>query len=187
VTRLHAAAGLILGASLSLAIIARAQEPHDESGLHIFKTANCAGCHNWTGMGGGNYGGAAANLRATQLTRDQMIEVVRCGRVGTGMPHFSRRAYGDDACFGMAAADVPQGMMPPGPLRYLQPQEIETVVDYVTASVKGRGAPTFAECQAFYGSESRVCDSYETPAQLAAAGHVHPHVDVAPDANAGPK
>jgi hypothetical protein len=30
----------------------------------------------------------------------------------------------------------------------------------VVASIKGRGEPTFGECQAFFGTASRVCDTY---------------------------
>jgi hypothetical protein len=84
-------------------------------------------------------------------------------------------------------ADVPQGMMPPGPLRFLQPHDVEVVVDYVIANVKGRGASTFAECQAFFGTASRTCDSYQTAAEAASTGHGHTHVDAAPDANATSK
>src|SRR5258707_13568913 len=64
-----------------------------EAGKAIYKRANCFGCHKWHGDGGGGYGGAALSLRATELTRDQIIETVACGRPGTAMPYFARGAY----------------------------------------------------------------------------------------------
>jgi mono/diheme cytochrome c family protein len=62
------------------------------AGKAVFSKANCVGCHKWHGNGGG-YGGDALSLRKTELTRDQIIETVACGRPGTGMPFFSRGAY----------------------------------------------------------------------------------------------
>ena len=63
------------------------------AGKAVFSKANCVGCHKWHGNGGGGYGGDALSLRRTELTRDQIIETVACGRPGTGMPFFSRGAY----------------------------------------------------------------------------------------------
>lgn len=51
VTAVRLGFGCILGATLALAVLARAQEEHKENGLHIFKTANCAGGHHWDGNG----------------------------------------------------------------------------------------------------------------------------------------
>ena len=44
--------------------------------------------------------GRAANLHETILTRDQMIEVIACGRPGTEMQHFDKYAYEDTDCYG---------------------------------------------------------------------------------------
>src|SRR5258708_759341 len=51
-----------------------------DDGQRIYEKANCVGCHKWHGGGGGGYGGAALSLRETQLERDQLIEVIHCGR-----------------------------------------------------------------------------------------------------------
>jgi len=67
-------------------------QPKSE-GQRIYEKANCVGCHKWHGGGGGSYGGSALSLRDTQLNRDQVIEVVHCGRPGTGMPRHDRDAY----------------------------------------------------------------------------------------------
>ena len=50
------------------------------AGKAVFSRANCVGCHKWHGNGGGGYGGDALSLRKTELTRDQIIETVGCGR-----------------------------------------------------------------------------------------------------------
>ena len=83
---------------------------------------DCAGCHKWHGNGGGGYGGAALSLRETQLTREQIIETVTCGRPGTGMPYLKRDAYqGDDkSCYGMTRADLGKDV-PPGADKFLRP------------------------------------------------------------------
>ena len=43
-----------------------------EAGKAIYKRANCFGCHKWHGDGGGDT--ARHSLRATELTRDQIVE-----------------------------------------------------------------------------------------------------------------
>ena len=149
---------------LSLGGAALAQEAgHTDTseGKRIFKE-DCAGCHKWHGNGGGGYGGAALSLRQTQLTREQIVETVTCGRPGTGMPYHKRDAYqGDDkSCYGMTRADLGKDV-PPGADKFLRPAEIEKVVDYVLANVKGKGEPTLTECRQFWGQESRQCHVYE--------------------------
>lgn len=141
-----------------------------DAGLKVFKKANCVGCHNWTGSGGGGYGGASANLRATQLTPEQIAETVRCGRPATGMPYFERDAYKDGRCFGLKAADLPHGQMPPEPQLFLRPSEIEAVTAYVVDHIKGRGDPTFEECQAFFGEATRACNRYREPGKVQGGG-----------------
>ena len=140
-------------------------------GQRVFKAANCVGCHKWHGGGGGGYGGDALSLRATQLTREQIIETVSCGRPGTGMPYFQRGAYDGDQhpCYGMGRQELGKDMPVEAPSTFLRPAEIAAVADYVIADVKGRGEPTFAECVAFFGDGSRVCNIYRA-AQPASNG-----------------
>ena len=45
---------------------------------------------------------------------------------------------------------------------FLRPNDIEAVADYVIANLKGKGEPNYAECVAFFGDTSRVCDVYKT-------------------------
>ena len=133
-------------------------------GQSVFKRANCVGCHKWHGSGGGGYGGDALSLRATQLTREQIIETVSCGRPGTGMPYFQRGAYDSDQhpCYGVSRQDLGKTMPVEAPGSFLRPPEIAAVADYVIADIKGKGAPTYADCLAFFGEGSRVCNTYKT-------------------------
>ena len=48
----------------------------------------CAACHKPDGRGGRSYGGYAANLRETELDYDGIVEVIRNGIDGKGMPPF---------------------------------------------------------------------------------------------------
>jgi mono/diheme cytochrome c family protein len=134
------------------------------AGKAVFAKANCMGCHKWHGNGGGGYGGDALSLRKTQLTREQIIETVSCGRPGTGMPFFVRGAYDEVKCYGMDREQA-SSHMPPEAGTFLRQKDIEAVADYVLAHIKGAGEPTYAECVAFFSSTSRVCDVYKTHAQ----------------------
>lgn len=128
-----------------------------EGDLAVFKKA-CSGCHKWHG-GGGGYGGDALSLRKTQLDKEQVAEVVRCGRPGTGMPYHLRGAYETVKCYDSLKADM-AGNMPPETAVFLRPAEIDAVATYVVTQLKGKGDPTAAECTAFFGTTSRACDVY---------------------------
>ena len=139
-------------------------------GQRIYEKANCVGCHKWHGNGGGGYGGAALSLRETQLDRDQIIEVVHCGRPGTGMPYHDRTAYKDFSCFGGASAETFGPDMPAAAANFLRPKEIETVVDYVLQHIKGKGAPTYQDCTDFFGDGARACGVYKSETGAASQG-----------------
>src|SRR5712671_7863617 len=147
----------------ALAQSAATSDPAD-AGKAVFKRANCVGCHKWHGNGGGGYGGDALSLRKTELTREQIIETVGCGRPGTGMPFFIRGAYDTIKCYDMNRQDA-GSQMPPEANTFLRPNDIEAVADYVIVHIKGKGEPNYAECVSFFGDTSRVCDIYKTQAE----------------------
>src|ERR1700761_7166242 len=165
-----------LGAMLALAVIAviapttgaaaQSADPTD-AGKAVFKRANCVGCHKWHGNGGGGYGGDALSLRKTQLTREQIIETVGCGRPGTGMPFFTRGAYDTVTCYGMNREQVGKEI-PPEANVFLRPDDVAAGADYVLAHIKGKGEPSYDECTDFFGTTSRVCDIYKPKAPAAA-------------------
>ncbi|MBV8336372.1 MAG: cytochrome c [Alphaproteobacteria bacterium] len=123
--------------------------------------AGCPQCHGWAGDGhiSGFHSPGGLPLRGTQLTRDQIREVIQCGRPGTPMPHFDRFAYTDKRCYDMTAQDL-------GNLEAiraevtLQPFEIDAVADYVAAKIKGAGPVTRAECTEFFGTTGAECEKY---------------------------
>jgi mono/diheme cytochrome c family protein len=146
---------------ISDAALAQSATDPTDAGKAVFKRANCMGCHKWHGNGGGGYGGDALSLRGTQLTREQIIETVGCGRPGTGMPYFLREAYDAIECYGNHRADVARHM-PPEANIFLRPADIEAVADYVIAHIKGKGEPSYAECISFFSAGSKVCNIYQT-------------------------
>ena len=159
-----------LGALLALAVIAMVATPASvaaqsadptDAGKTVFKRANCFGCHKWHGNGGGGYGGDALSLRKTELTHEQIMETVECGRPGTGMPFFSRGAYDSAKCYGMNRQDV-GAQIPPEANVFLRQQDVEAVANYVLAHIRGKGEPNYSECIDFFGNASRVCDVYKT-------------------------
>jgi mono/diheme cytochrome c family protein len=168
-TPLFAATAIIISFAATIRILAAQPAGQDRTdvGKQVFKSANCVGCHKWHGNGGGGYGGDALSLRKTELTREQIIETVSCGRPGTGMPFHLRGAYESQPCYGLTRAQISDSM-PPEAAGFLRPGEVEAVVDYVIAHVKGKGEPTYDECIAFFGNASRVCGIYKTSPQNAA-------------------
>ena len=154
---------IVATAAMTASVAAQSAGPTD-AGKAVFKRANCFGCHKWHGNGGGGYGGNAVSLRKTELTREQIMETVQCGRPGTGMPFFTRGAYDEVKCHDMNRQDA-GAQMPPEAGMFLRPKDIEAVADYVIAHIKGAGEPTHAECLTFFSSTSRGCDVYKTEPQ----------------------
>jgi hypothetical protein len=126
--------------------------------------AQCSFCHGWAADGAGEpqSNGGAANLRNSFLNRDQLIEVIMCGRPGTPMPHFDEQAYSDDRCYGMTAAELgPQvPALPPGAT--LRKREAEVIADYLLAKIIGHGPITREECEEMFGEHARSCGQYPT-------------------------
>src|SRR5713226_5940285 len=148
--------------TVALALPAAAQTFGDIGlGKRLYQEkATCGHCHGWSGDGAGDplSPGKAANLRETKLDHDQLVEVIRCGVPGgTAMPHFDRFAWteGED-CFGMTGAEVGDNK-PPAPTAWLQKRDIEAIVAYLQAKVIGKGPPTVADCEEYFGQGSLLC------------------------------
>src|SRR5882757_6087781 len=117
-----------------------------EFGKEIFKNkAQCQFCHKWDGGGDQGYGGIALSIRNTQLTPEQLAEVVKCGRPTTGMPYHDEHAYTDKRCYDYTKADLGKDM-PPMAVESLQKREIDAVVKYLFARVIGHGPATYEDC-----------------------------------------
>ena len=151
-------------AALTVALVmpAAAQTAADIGlGKRLFQAkAECGHCHGWSGDGAGDphSPGKAANLRETKLDHDQLIEVIRCGVPGgTGMPHFDKFAWTKgEECFGMTDAEVGD-KKPPPPTAGLQKREIDAIVAYLEAKIVGKGPPTVADCDEYFGQGSPRC------------------------------
>ena len=163
------ASALVLAAFAALALLAPmgalAQAPLSaeearliEFGKEIFKSkAVCQYCHKWDASGDQGYGGNALSLRATQLTPEQMTEVVKCGRPTTGMPYHDRFAYTDKRCYGYTREQMDKDM-PPAGNDFLSNREVDAVVKYLFAKDVGRGPATYQDCVDFWGSDTKQCE-----------------------------
>jgi hypothetical protein len=161
--KLCVARGAVVLTGLLLAATSHPAEKSPETGRAIYKRANCLGCHKWHGDGGGGYGGAALSLRRTELDEQQIMETVRCGRPGTGMPYFSRDSYpSSDAphCYNLSSKDLESTHVAQANV-FLRSEEIAAVAEYVISSIKGKGEPNLADCIAFFGEASKACDVYD--------------------------
>jgi mono/diheme cytochrome c family protein len=110
-------------------------------GERLFRDkADCQFCHGINGDGRGDprSPGRAPDLRATRLDREQLIEVIACGRPGSEMPHFDKYAYEGKSCYGMSAAELGQ-MVPPYPhSTSLTRREVAVLADYIQATFVGK-------------------------------------------------
>jgi mono/diheme cytochrome c family protein len=102
--------------------------------------ADCQFCHGPKGDGRGDprSPGKAPNQHETKLNRDQLIEVIGCGRPATEMPHFDKYAYEDKACYGLSAGELGKSVPPDPHSTPLTKREIEVVADYILATFVGK-------------------------------------------------
>jgi hypothetical protein len=110
-------------------------------GQRLFRDkADCQFCHGIDGDGQGapQSPGRAANLHTTILNREQLIEVIACGRPGTEMPHFDKYAYEDANCYGLSIAQLGNDIPHDPHSTSLTRGEIEAVADYILAAFVGK-------------------------------------------------
>lgn len=120
----------------------------------------CQTCHGWAADGTpAGQAPPGPSLRITQLNREQVAEVIRCGRPSTEMPAHDRMAYVDDRCYGVTEADLGADR-PVQAANTLLPREVDAVVEYIFATYVGKPAPTLSDCEAYFGPESNACRNY---------------------------
>ena len=110
-------------------------------GQRLFhEKADCQFCHGPEGDGHGDprSPGKASDLHKTMLAREQLIEVVTCGRVGTELPYFDKYAYEERKCRGLSEADLGKDMPPVPHSNSLTQREIAAVVEYILAKFVGK-------------------------------------------------
>jgi mono/diheme cytochrome c family protein len=153
---------LAIGSALASSVAAQTPAAGDIGlGKRLYQDkATCGFCHGWSGDGAGDpqSPGKAANLRETKLDHDQLVDIIRFGVPGgTAMPHFDKFAWTKgEECFGMTEAEVGD-KKPPNPTAGLQKREIEAIVAYLEAKIVGKGPPTVADCEEYFGPGSQRC------------------------------
>jgi len=146
---------------------AQVQTPSEASiaaGRRLYhQKADCQACHGWSGDGNKMDSQApdGANLRTSELDRDQLVFVIKCGLPGRSMPAFDRFAYTDDRCLGRTRADLQRmGLELPDPGVTLQTREVERLADFLLAKVVGQGTMDRAACIDFWGEDVAVCRQF---------------------------
>lgn len=151
--------GMGLAVAVVLAGPAAAQDANFGRSVWLSQ-ANCADCHGW--MGDGNpedpRSPKGADLRQTTLNADQLVEVILCGRPGTPMPHYDHKAYEDDRCYGVTAADLGDQtpMVSQNPLTQ---RHAKGLAAFILSEFAGKGPATQADCHALLGPDSARCSS----------------------------
>src|SRR3954466_13245621 len=99
-------------APLAAGRAAVAQTPDPDgvaAGMRIYRQkGDCQACHGWAADGKkmDSQMPDGANLRTTRLNRGNIVNAIKCGRPGKGMPAFDRLAYSDGRCYDMKQADL---------------------------------------------------------------------------------
>jgi mono/diheme cytochrome c family protein len=129
-------------AGISLILLSDTTRAQDVSfGDRLFhEKADCQFCHGVNGDGRGDprSPGKASDLHVTKLDREQLVEVIKCGRPGSEMPHFDKYAYEDKDCYGLSAAELGAQVPPTPHSTSLTKREIEVLADYILTAYKGR-------------------------------------------------
>jgi hypothetical protein len=132
---------LLIAAIALLVLLGTARAQDLSFGDRLFhEKGDCQFCHGVNGDGHGDprSPGKAPNLRTTRLDREQLIEVITCGRPGSEMPHFDKYAFEDKSCFGLSATDLGKQVPPDPHSTSLTKREIEAVADYILTTYKGK-------------------------------------------------
>lgn len=140
------------------------EDPVLARGLKYYRDiANCKFCHAWNGVGARVEGEPIpASLVKSELTREQMIEVVACGRVASGMPNHLRGSYtAEHPCYGLTKDDLDRKEMPRRPFAQLTGEQIEDLVTYVQAVYQGKEM-TYEGCAAYFERDAPQCARFKT-------------------------
>jgi mono/diheme cytochrome c family protein len=131
-------------------------------GMRLYlQKGDCQACHGWAADGRkmDSQMPDGSNLRETRLDRARLIQTIKCGRPGTGMPAFDKFAYSDGRCYGMKKADLKTAM--PDPPATFQQREIELVADFLFLKAIGKGPMDRAKCIEYWGSDVDACREFK--------------------------
>jgi hypothetical protein len=158
----------VLAGSAAAPSVAQPDRPHP--GVSVYKSAGCMSCHKWHGMGGSGYGGTPINFRETFLERDQLIEVIACGRPGTGMPSYHKQAYRGYDCYdGLTPEDLEE-MLPGRARAKLSKRQLRNLADFIIEHFKGQpNEIKESDCRIFFG-DSRMCKNLKMAVSAGGGG-----------------
>ena len=153
--RRSAAATVLAAAAIGLACVTVALAQNEDkvkAGVTAWRNSGCSDCHGAFANGEKerDESPSGADIRRTRLTPDELKQVIRCGRPGTGMPSFEEGASG---CPGGG------GALYPAPAK-LSREDIDNVVAYLAARIVGKGRITKQECLLYYTDKPDWCDDY---------------------------
>jgi len=161
----HVANAGALALLVALAVAAgHTQSPNPDDvaeGMRLYlQKGDCQSCHGWAGDGRkmDSQMPDAPSLRETRLDRTRLVQTIKCGRPGTGMPAFDKFAYSDGRCYGMTQADLKSPM--PSPAATLQVREVDLLADFLFAKVVGKGPMNHAKCVEYWGSDVDTCREF---------------------------
>ena len=129
----------------------------DYEGAGVWRRGNCTTCHGGVGQGGGgDENPAGPNLHQSDLTRDELREMIACGR--GEMPFNLAGAYFEVSCYGIPVGAVPEGFQ--GGARF-SAEDLDLLVDFLMTFVLGTEVNREA-CSAFYNGDqnARACQQF---------------------------
>jgi mono/diheme cytochrome c family protein len=153
--RWSSAATVLAGAAFGLTCVTvtlAQSEDKVKAGVTAWRNSGCSDCHGAFANGEKerDESPSGADIRRTRLSADELKQVIRCGRPGTGMPSFEEGASG---CPGGG------GQLYPAPAK-LSREDIDNVVAYLQARIVGKGRITKQECLLYYTDKPDWCDDY---------------------------
>ncbi len=119
-------------------------------GAQAWRAGSCGDCHGMYGEGYPEVNEApiGPNLRETSLTREQLVETIRCGRPDTPMPYHDPFAYNETPCFGLPLGEEVEGVQAGPELTQVQ---IENLATYIAEAVKDAGPVDLDACAIYFG------------------------------------
>ncbi len=133
-----------------------------DAGAKVWARGGCAMCHGNLAAGDGDPSyPRGPNLRRTQLTPEQLIETISCGRPNTQMPTNLKGAYKETSCYGLPVGEVPGEVVGLGK-GSLSAEEIQSLVDFLVKNVVGKPRITRANCALFNdgNQDAPECQQY---------------------------
>ena len=101
---------------------------------------------------------AGPSLRRSRLEPEALREPIACGRPATKMPFNLEGAYTKTPCYGLPVGAVPETVSSGADLSEAQ---LDALVEFISARIKGKGSITKRECGAYYGDPGDArCDDY---------------------------